>query len=494
VRQLVFESLLAALIAGALALLLAQWADDWLSRILGYVSDTPPEAEHGADWRLVAGTVALALAAGIMAALVPALNATRHAVAPLIKAGGPTSTAVRQRWRNALVVAQVALSCVVLIAAGLGVRSAHALARVHPGFEPGNLLLASYDLGMQNYVAHHGRERALQFHRTLLGQVRALPGVQSASLSAHVPFEAARGGHSMQGSVTAEGAELVKDPRAPMIPVVPVDCDYLRTMRIPLRAGRDFTAGDTAAGNRVAIINEAMAARLWPDQDAIGKRLVVGGRPPHEVVGLAANGRYLSLAEAGRPYVFVPLEQNLRDAVTLVVRTETDPLALAQPIERVVRQVEPELPLFNVRTMEQQISQSPYGLLPVRFGAAIVGLQGVMALVLALGGIYGLVSFNVARRAREIGVRMALGASSTSVIRFVVTRSVWLTLIGLAAGLALALLAMRALGGLLYGVAPYDGLVFGGVTVLILAVAFAACWLPARRANRVNPVEALRAE
>ena len=298
----------------------------------------------------------------------------------------------------------------------------------------------------------------------------------------------------MQGSVTAEGAEQENDPRAPVIPVVAVDYDYLRTMRIPLRAGRDFTARDTEAAPRIAIINEAMAARLWPGQDAIGKRLVVGGRPPHEVVGVAANGRYLSLAEAGRPYVFVPLEQNFRAAMTLVVRTETEPLALAQPIERVVRKMEPELPLFGVRTMEQQITQSPQGLLPVRFGAAIIGLQGMMALALALGGIYGLVSFNVARRTREIGLRMALGASSTSVIRFVATRSVRLTLIGLALGLGLALLAMRPLGGLLYGVSPNDGLVFGGVTVLILAVAFVACWLPARRARRMNPVEALRAE
>jgi predicted permease len=273
-----------------------------------------------------------------------------------------------------------------------------------------------------------------------------------------------------------------------------VDDDYRRTMRIQLRSGRDFAPSDTEAAPHVAIINEAMAARLWPDKEALGKRLVVGGRPPHEVIGVVANGRYFSLAEANRPHVFVPLEQNFRGAMTLVVRTEAEPLALAQAIERVVRQMEPELPLFNVRTMEQHISQSPQGLLPVRFGAAMVGLQGMMVLVLALGGIYGLVSFSVARRTREIGVRIALGATSTNVIRLVLTQSIRLTLIGLGVGLSLALLAMRPLGNLLYGVAPNDGFVFGGVTVLILAIAFAACWLPARRATRFDVLDVLRAE
>lgn len=494
VRQLVVESVLAALIAGGLGLLLAQWADDWLTRTLGFVADMPPAAEHGPDWRLVAGTVALALGAGIMAALWPALKATRHAIVPLLNAGGTTATGARHRWRSLLVVTQVALSCIVLIAAGLGMRSASALARVSPGFEPENLLLASYDLGLQGYEARHGRERARQFHRTLLERVRGLPGVRNASLAAHVPFDRDGGGRHMQGSVIAEGTERVRDPRAPLIPVVPVGHDYLRTMAIPLRSGQDFSASHTDAAPRVAIINEALAARLWPGQDAIGKRLAIGGRPPHEVIGVVANGRYLTLVEANRPHVFVPLEQNFRGAMTLVVRTEAEPLALAQTIERVVRQMEPELPLFNVRTMEQQISQSPQGLLPVRFGAAMVGLQGVMALVLALSGIYGLVSFNVARRTREIGVRIALGANTTNVIRFAVAHSVWLTLLGLAVGLALALLAMRPLGNLLYGVAPHDGFVFGGVAMLIFAIALAASWLPARRATRLDVLDVLRAE
>ena len=494
VRQLVVESVLAALVAGVLGVLLAQWADDGLSRTLGFVSDTPPTAEHGSDWRFFAATAALALIVGLLGALVPALKATRHAVVPLLNAGGIATTAARQHWRGLLVVAQVALSCVVLIAAGLCLRSARALARVSPGFEPENLLLASYDLELQGYVARHGLERGRQFHRTLLEQVRALPGVRHASLSTHLPFDLQGGGANMQGSVTAEGVPLEKDTLAPMTPVVPVDRDYLRTMGIPLQLGRDFAATDTDAAPRVAIINEAMASRLWPAGEAIGKRLVIGGRPPHEVIGMIPNGRYLSLAEAGNPHVFVPLEQNFRGAMTLFVRTEGDPLALASVVERVVRQIEPDLPLYNVRTMEQQISQSPLGLLAVRFGAAIVGLQGALVLVLALSGIYGLVSFNVARRTREIGIRMALGANPARVIRLVVRRSVRLTLIGVAVGLALAFVALRPLGNLLYGVAPNDAFVFGGVTALILAVAFAACWLPARRATRVNPMEALRAE
>jgi predicted permease len=494
VQQLVVESVLTALVAGGLGVLLAAWADEWLSRTLVFLSDTPPAAEHGSDWRFFAATAALTLVVGIIAALVPALKATRHAILPLLNAGGIATTAGRQRGRAVLVVAQVALSCIVLIAAGLCLRSARALAQVHPGFESPNLLLASYDLELQGYVARHGVERARQFHHTLLDQVRTLPGVRHASLSTHLPFELQRGGANLQGSVTAEGVPLEKDTHAPMTPVVPVEREYLRTMGIPLRAGRDFAATDTEAAPRVAIINEAMATRLWPGEEAIGRRLIIGGRPPHEVVGVTRNGRYLMLAEAGSPHVFVPLEQNFRGAMTLFVRTEGNPLALAPAVERVVRQLEPGLPLYNVRTMEQQISQSPMGLFAVRFGAAMVGLQGALALVLALSGIYGLVAFNVARRTREIGLRMALGANPARVLRLVATQSVRLTLVGLALGLAAATLLLRPLGQLLYGVAPNDVLVFASVTALILAIAFAACWLPARRATRTNPVDALRAE
>jgi predicted permease len=494
VRQLMVETMVAALIAGSLGLLLAQWAGDWLSRAAGQVSDTPAVAAHGFDWRLFAGTAALALAAGVVAALGPALKATRHAVMPLLNAGGVTMTAGRHHWRNVLVVAQVTLSCVVLVAAGLSLRSARVLAHVNPGFVPENLLLASYDLGLQGYVARNGLQRAQEFHRTLLERVRVLPGVRGASLSAHVPFDINAGGGTLQGQVNAEGTAPANDPGAPLIPVVPVDRDYIRTMAIPLLAGRDFTSSDIAPTARVALINEALAVRLWPGESAIGQRLVVGGGRPIEVVGVTANGRYVALAEAGRPHVFVPLEQNFRGAMTLVVRTETAPAALAPALERIVHEMAPDLPLYNVRTMEQQISQSPLGLMPVRFGATVIGLQGGLALVLALSGIYGVVSFNVARRTREIGVRMALGSSRVRVIRLVATQSVWLALVGLLVGLVLAFVAMRPLGTLLYGIAPNDGVVFGGVAALILVIALAACWLPARRATRVNPIEALRAE
>jgi predicted permease len=494
VRQLVVESLLIALTAGILGLLLAQWAGDWLSRAVGQVSDTPPMAEHGVDWRLFAGTAALALLASVTAALVPALKATRHAVVPLLQSSGITMSAARQRLRHTLVVAEVALASVVLTVAGLGVRSARALARVNPGFEPDHLLLASYDLGLQGYVARNGLARAQQFHRTLLEQVRALPGVRRASLSAHIPFDIDGGGGNLQGSVVAEGAAPVNDPGAPLVPVVPVDHDYLRTMAIPLQRGRDFGPGDTDSAPRVAIINEAMAARLWPGESALGKRLVVGGRRPLEVIGVTANGRYLTLAESSRPHVFVPLAQNFRGKLTLVVRTDADPISLAPSLMRVGQRIEPDLPLYNLRTMDEQITQSPMGLMPVRFGAIMVGVQGALVLVLALGGIYGLVSFTVSRRTREIGVRMALGATAESVTRLVALEGVRLAFLGLIIGLPVALLATRPLGGLLFGVTPHDAVVFGVVAVLMLAIALAACLLPARRATHVNPVDALRAE
>lgn len=518
IRQSVVEAALMALIAGGVGLLLVRGANVWLNSMVVSVSDVPPVAEHGLDWRLFAGTVTLALVAGVLAALMPALKATRRALVPLLNAGMPTTTGVRHRLRSFLVVLQVALSCIVLISAGHGVRSVHALSGVNPGFKSDHLLLASYDLGLQRYVARHGLERARQFHTTLLDRVRALPGVSDASLTAHVPFDIDGGGGNLQGQVTAAGNPVQNDPGAPLIPVVPVDYAYLHTMGIPLLHGRDFAESDTATSPLVAIINEAMAARLWPalslpavsssnpsngpalslpngpGESAVGRQLVVAGGAPMEVIGIVPNGRFLALADAGRPHVFIPLSQNFRGAMTLVVRAEGDPLALAPSIERLARELEPELPVFNVRTMEQQIGQSPMGLMPLRFGATMVGAQGVLALALALTGIYGLVSFQVGRRTREIGVRMALGATSANVVRVVAKQGVRLTLTGLVLGLPLAYFAIQPLRGLLYGASTTDALVFACVALLILAIALLASWLPAWRATRVNPIDALRAE
>jgi predicted permease len=480
-----------ALAAGGLGMLLGQWAGSWLQSALGALGDAPPMAEYGLDWRVFGFTAGVALVAGVLAALLPALRGTRLDVLPLLKDAPATTTSSRRSLRSALVVGQVVLACLVLVAASLAVLSTAALGRVDLGFQPANLLLASYDLDLQRYVVRNGVERAQRFHAAILERVRALPGVRSASLAAHVPFDVDQ---SLQGSVVAEGAPAVNDPHAPVIPVEAVDHDYLRTMGIRVVAGRGLAATDRLDAPRVAIINEALSRRLWPDGSAVGKRILIGGGQPLEVVGVVGNGRYMALADQGRPHVFLPLAQNFRGGVTVVVRTEVDPLALASAIGRIVREMEPDLPLFNIRTMEQQLKRSSMGLMPMRFGASFVGMQAVLVLVLTVMGLYGLVSFEVARRTREIAVRVALGAGYWDAVRLAIRHGLTLTLVGVVVGLPLAYIVVQPLGKLLYGASPQNVLVYTGVALLVGAVTLVACWLPARRAAKVDPMVALRCE
>lgn len=488
-RPLVVESLLMAAAAGGAGLLLAAWATAWLDTNLATAGDVPPRADYGADWRVFAFTASAALLAGLAASVVPAVSATRRDVATLLRASAPKPP--RHAIRSALVVGQVALACVVMVAAGLGSRSTHALAQVDPGFRSDHLLLASYDLGLQRYVMRSGLPRARRFHADVLDGVARLPGVRSASLAERVPLDV---DPRMVGSVVGEGQPAGAASGFQLTPVHAVTHAFLETMGMPLVSGRGFQATDDENASRVAIISEALARRLWLDGRAVGRRISINSERPVDVVGVVGDGRLIALADPKWPAVYLPLAQNFRGGVTIVVRTDGDPLALAPSVERVVRELEPDLPVFNVRTMTQQVRRSPMGLMPLRFGTTIVAAQGLLALALALTGIYGLVTFAVARRTKEIGLRMALGATSITVMRLVAAQSVRLAVTGLLAGLPLALLAVRPLANVLVGVAPADPLVIAGVAFSIIAVALAACWLPARRATRVNPLDALRTE
>jgi len=400
--------------------------------------------------------------------------------------GTRTLANARHPLRSLLVIGQVAVSCVVLIGAGMALRSLQKLSQVKLGFQPDHLLLASFDLGLQRYTEEQGR----RFQAQLLERVRALPGVREASLTEQVPFAA---GGGMNGGIAAEGRPKPKEADFQMIPCLPVEQAFLRTAGFRIAEGRDFSARDDATTPRVTIINRVLARQFWPEESPLGKRLILNGNPI-EVVGVVGEGRFWAMTDRARPLLFLPLAQNYRGHVTVTVRTEGPPLQLSSAVERIVHQLDPDLPLSNVRTMEQQIASSPLGLLPLRLGAIIAGAQGLIALLLAALGIFGLVSFAVTRRTREIGIRMALGAKVVDVLRLVTRQSFKLTLIGLACGLLLALGLTHALAGLLYGVGPLDAVVYGGVVLLISAITLLAAWLPARRATKVNPVEALRAE
>ena len=484
-RQLLVESVLLALGAALVGMIAALCVIPSLSTI-GPGGDFAPGLYTGADWRLFAFAFGIALVTGILAALLPALRATRLDVLPRLKEGAGTMAPARHLLRSTLVVGQVAVSCVVLTVAGLALRSLHNLSNVHLGFQPGNLLLASYDLGLQRYSADQGR----RFHAQLLEKLRALPGVRDASLTDSVPFDV---GGSLLGGVTAEGRPADDDANFQSVASIVAEYTFLKTTGFRVIEGRDFSIRDDAAAPRVAIINQVLARHLWPGESPLGRRLSCQG-DPLEVVGVVGEGRFWSITETARPLLFQPLAQNYRGKATLAVRTMGDPVRLASSVQEAVRGLDPDLPLHDVRTMDQQIARSPLALMPLRMGSLFAGAQGAIALLLAALGIFGLVSFAVTRRTREIGIRMAMGASRVDVIRLVTLQSLRLTSIGLACGLLLSLGLTRVLARVLYGVSPTDVTVFGGVVAVIVAMTVLACWLPARRAAKVDPMVALRCE
>ncbi len=484
-RQLLIESLLLAFAAGVVGTLAVLAVEPFLGQLSPGEGYAPP-ADTGTDWRLFVFTSAASLATGLAAGLLPALRATRLDLLPRLRDGACSMSGTRHPLRSLLVIGQVAVSCVVLIGGGLALRSLHQLTRIHLGFRPDHLFLASFDVGLQRYTREQGR----QFQARLLERVRALPGVREASLAESVPFDV---GVFTHGGITAEGRPESDKRDVQMIPCLPVEHAFLRTAGIRMVEGRDFSARDDETRPRVAIINRVFARHFWPGETPIGRRLIMNGTP-FEVVGVVGEPRYRSITDHTRPLLFLPLAQNYRGRVTLVARTEADPAPMHSAARQIVRQLDPDLPLYNLRTMEQQVESSPLGLMPLRIGATMAGVQGVIALLLAGLGIFGLASFAVSRRTREIGIRMAVGATTLDVVRLVTLQSLRLTLIGLACGLLVAFGFVRMLAGLLYGVNPADPVVFGGVTLIIILTALLGAWVPMRRALKVNPVEALRCD
>ena len=309
-------------------------------------------------------------------------------------------------------------------------------------------------------------------------------------LTDYVPFEAKV---RMRGDIRAEGQPDTDNERFRIMPCIGVHDDYFETTGLSTAQGRTLRPQDDASGARVAIINPILAEHLWPDENPIGRRLMVGEQA-HEVIGITGHCRYYSISAAPRPLVFLSLKQHYRSQLTLLARTQGPPLSLGSSIEHIVRELDPDLPIYHVRTMQQQIVRSPMGFMPIRTGATIAGAQGVLAALLAALGISGLVSFTVVQRTREIGIRMALGAKTSNVIRLVTEQSLRLTGIGLALGLLMAFGITRLLSGLLHNVSVTDPVVFLSVTCVIVASALLAGWIPARRAAKIDPMDALRYE
>jgi predicted permease len=489
VRQLLTESVLLALLGGAAGLVVAFWTLDALRAI-----DVPIPANVlvnlGLDPRVLTFAFVVSVLTGLLFGLAPALQATKIDVVPVLKNEMVPSTGASarrfMRWlslRKGLVVAQVALSLVALVAAGLFLRSLRETQSIDPGFETDGVLMASFNLGREGYTT----ERGQLFYRHIVERVQALPGVRSAAISQGPPF----GLQGLLRSVFLEGRETSERDRI-LVQVNPIGVGYFRTLGIPIERGRDFTMDDGDDAPDVVIVNKTMADRFWKGQDAVGKRFkFFGDEQFRTVVGIARDAKYNGLAEEPQSFIYQPIAQAYSPTATILVRSAGAAAGLAGPVRAEIAQLDNRLSILNVRTLGDQVHQA---LGPQRLMVTLLGTFGMLALGLAAIGLYGVASYSVTQRTREIGVRMALGASRRDVLALVLGQGMALVAVGLALGLIVALLAAPQIRTLLIGVQPFDAVTFAGTALMLAVVAGLATWLPARRAATIDPLIALRYE
>lgn len=484
VRQLMVESLLLALVAGGVALLLAVVSNRLLnSPSLPLPLDLQIDLGLGLDLQVFGYALTAAVLTALLFGLAPALRATRpDLVTALRDESRTTAGRSKNRLNRALVVAQIALSLVLLVAAGLSVRSLSNAHRIDPGFDPSNLILAPYMVELRGYDEPRGRA----FYEDLAERVKRLPGVESVSAALHFPLTFEVRTTSVAGPEQKSGP--IED--WPEIDTTRVAPGYFETLRIPMLAGRDFAPEDDADAPAVVIVNEELAHRMWPDESPLGQTLWVGGvDQAATVVGLVRNSRYRTLGEAQRPYVYQPLRAAYEGTQQLLVRTAGDPRELIQAVRNEARALDPMVPTSGIKTAEEAIGAVM--ILP-RLSAGLFGLFGVLGLVLAVSGLFGLVSYTTSQRTHEIGVRLAMGARRRDIQGLVLRQGLVLTGLGVATGVVLAVLVSRSLQAILYGIQPTDLPTYTAVAGLLVAVSLLAGYLPARRAARTDPMTALR--
>jgi predicted permease len=484
IRQLLTESMLLSMLGGGAGLALA-------ASISGMViSYTPPNnfstltLDNRLDLRVLGFTLGISLLTGILFGLAPALSASRP---DLVSALKDETTLLGKRvrrlsLRNLLVVGQVALSLIVLVGAGLCVRSLQKLQAIDAGFDPAKVLVMSADVSLSGY----NKERGLRFYAELLERVKVLRGVEAVSLGALVPLGGGVGSTlKAEGYAPKPGEDLSSDFNI-------IGPDYFRTMKIPLLRGREFGRSDTTTAPQVVTINETAARRFWPDQSPIGRRLILGRAPDEEVreiVGVVRDSKSRRLNEEVRPAMYVPFAQDYRANMALHVRTTGEPAAMLAAVRREVQALDASLPVYNIKTLEEQKSSSLY---TSRMVAMLLTAFGLLALFLAAVGLYGVMASAVNRRTREIGIRLALGAQGHDVLRQTLVEGMTMVTIGLALGLGGAVAATRLVKSFLYGMTATDPVSFAGAALLLAGVAFLANYLPARRASRTDPMVALR--
>ena len=483
IRQLLTESTLLALTGGLLGLLLAAGA---LRLLLAFAANfTPRASEIGIDGPVLLFTLLVALATGIASGSLPAL--ARRDLSSSLKEGGDRATTGTGglRLRNGLIVVQLALSFVLLIGAGLMLRTLFELSRVDPGFHPENVVTAGLDLDWSKYDTP---EKMRDVQTRLLARVRALPGIETAALASTFPLNDSQ---PWNVELQIEGRPRAADTPAPLIDLRVASTDYFRTIGVPLLRGRTFQESDGDGALEVVIVNQSMARRFWGDQNPVGRRISLDdGETWRTVIGVVGNVTQYGLDHGPTDEVYRPLQQFPILSTSLVARTSAPLATMEKSLRAAVLEVDPEQPLYEVQTLEQARAAS---LAPPRLTTTLLGLFAGLALLVTTTGIAGLIAFSVNRRTQEIGIRMALGAAQGTVLWMVLRQAAVLVLAGLALGVAGALIMTRLLAGLLFGVGPTDPATFLSVALVLLTVATFACLVPARRATAVQPVMALRA-
>ena len=485
IRQLLTESLLLATLGGVAGVFLALWLSQPLSNFVAFGQEQSPVLNLTPDKSVLGFTSLIVLLSGLLFGLVPAFQAARTDLTPVLKET-PRSSGGKGRIKisGVLVAAQIAVSLVVLVAAGLFIRTLQKAQAVQPGFKAEEVVTASLDVGKQGYTEDRGRG----FYRQIIERVEVLPGVRSASLAQTVPL----GGPSWRTRVRAEQT----------LDAAPVPVDYnivtprfFATLGIPFISGRDFSEADGPQSPGVVILNETLARRLFPGENPLGKHVVryIAGKPVFslELVGIVRDAKYRSLTEPPIPQMYLPSSQQYRSLMTLHVRTDGNSGEVLAAVRREVKALDTNLPVFNASVLVEQLRAT---LSPQRSAVVLIGIFGMLSLVLASIGLYGVMGYTVSQDAREIGVRMALGAERKDVLKHVLKKGMTLALTGVAIGSIVSLALTRLIESQLFEVSPTDPLTFGGVALILTLTALVACWIPALRATRVDPLVALRTE
>ncbi|MGI8732774.1 MAG: ABC transporter permease [Pyrinomonadaceae bacterium] len=483
VRQMITESVLLALAGGALGTLLAVWGVELLVTLSA--ESIPPTAQVRIDATVLAFTLLISVFTGVLFGLAPALRTMKLNLSESLKEGGRSlgDGGQRNRTRSVLVVLESAVAVVLLIGAGLLVRSLIQLQNVSPGFDAHNVLTMRVDLPREKYAT---REKAGNFFSQLEERIGGLPGVENVGLISELPLS----GQPNDMPYTVEGRPLVSPDQAFDDDFRRVNTQYFSAMRIPLLRGRNFTEQEVRESAKVVIISDLLARQVFPNEEPIGKRLIMAlGNQPFEIIGIVGDIRHRALESTPFPAMYMPTNQ--APWMNIVVRTQGDPASIAGAVRKEVRGIDPDQPVAAVRTMEEWMDTAVAG---PRYRTALLALFAFVALVLASTGIYGVMSYSVSQRTHEIGVRMALGARRLDVLRLVVRQGMTLVVLGIGIGLVGAIALTRVMSTLLFGVTAKDPITFAAVAVLLTLVAFVACYLPARRATKVDPLVALRYE